>query len=313
MRVFRMVRVVRVVKHVKWLKSLRTMVFALINSFISLMWAFFMIMLIIFVFSILFCHGVAQYNYSSVERFGRGWVPEDWLTQASETRAVYGSLWETCVSLFGAVTGGNDWMFYGGYLRNLKMDENDLTGEIYFIVFGFYVAFCTVGLLNVVTGIFVDSAVTTRTEDEVVDAFKDEMNNRQQEVRRIFQEAVGEEDTNDQDDAPKKPMLTFDQLKEQLDNPWVKAYFSGLDIDPNEAAIIFTLMDTDHNGRVTIDEFIDGTMKLKGSAKSVDMLLLMSLTRQVYGQIQYPMLLYGGRNEIHQVSDPPRRTASQDL
>eukprot|EP00913_Durusdinium_trenchii_P020633 g19377.t3 len=271
----------------------------------------FMIMLIIFVFSILFCHGVAQYNYSSVERFGRGLVPEDWLTQASETRAVYGSLWETCVSLFGAVTGGNDWMFYGGYLRNLKMDENDLTGEIYFIVFGFYVAFCTVGLLNVVTGIFVDSAVTTRTEDE------DEMNNRQQEVRRIFQEAVGEEDTNDQDDAPKKPMLTFDQLKEQLDNPWSQAYFSGLDIDPNEAAIIFTLMawDTDHNGRVTIDEFIDGTMKLKGSAKSVDMLLLMF--DHVRFMAKFNTLCCYMEDEMRSIKSVilpgAPRTASQDL
>eukprot|EP00435_Cladocopium_sp_Y103_P001138 s1892_g1.t1 len=68
----------------------------------------------------------------------------------------------------------------------------------------------------------------------------------------------------------------------------IPAYFSGLEIDPNEAAIIFTLMDTDHNGRVSIDEFIDGTMKLKGSAKSVDMLLLMLL-----GQPKNQMAIIG--------------------
>ena len=272
LRVFRMVRVIRVVKHVKWLKSLRTMVFALINSFVSLMWAFFMIMLIIFVFSILFCHGVAAHNFAIGADDAAAYA------EALAAGEVFGSLWETCVSLFGAVSGGNDWMFYAEFLRSMRQDQHDLTGEIYFAIFAFYVAFCTVGLLNVVTGIFVDSAVTTRTEDEVVDAFKDEMENRQQEVRRIFTEAVGgdEHDMHSPHSHSKhKPSLTYEQLKEQLDNPWVKAYFSGLEIDPNEAAIIFTLMDTDHNGRVTIDEFIDGTMKLKGAAKSVDMLLLM--------------------------------------
>ena len=41
-------------------------------------------------------------------------------------------------------------------------------GEFYFILFNFYVAFCVMGLFNVVTGVFVDSAVCTRTEDEIV-------------------------------------------------------------------------------------------------------------------------------------------------
>ena len=41
-------------------------------------------------------------------------------------------------------------------------------GEFYFILFNFYIAFCVMGLFNVVTGVFVDSAVCTRTEDEIV-------------------------------------------------------------------------------------------------------------------------------------------------
>jgi len=259
LRVFRMVRIIRIVRNVKGLKSLRTMVFALINSFTSLLWAFFMIILIIFVFGVLFCHGVAAHNLSL--------DPDDTIgvKEALDSQWAFGSLWETSISLFSAVSGGNDWLVYGSQLRRLKPTDDSLVGEFYFITFCFYVAFCTIGMLNVVTGIFVDSAVTTRTEDEVVDAFKEQMNLRRQEVRRIFTEA----------DVDGVGSLTFEQLKEQFDHPWVKAYFSGLDIDPNEAAIIFTLMDADHNGRVTIEEFIEGTMKLKGSAKSVDMLLLM--------------------------------------
>lgn len=69
--------------------------------------------------------------------------------------------------------------------------------------------------------------------------------------------------------------MSLAELEKHLDNPWVKAYFSGLDIDPSEATVIFTLMDTDGSNSVSIDEFVDGTMKLKGHAKSIDILSMM--------------------------------------
>lgn len=256
LRVFRLVRVIRVVKAVKALRSLRTMVFATINSFVALMWAFALIGLIIVVTSILLLNGVASY----FDKLHTSLPDETLLEQATDINVSFGSLYECMVSLYSSVTGGNDWMHYGEKLRKL-----DPSRELYFWIFMFYVGFCVVGLLNVVTGIFVDSAVTTRTEDEVVDSFNDENQRRIKEVERIFHEA----------DVDGVGSLTYNQFKEHLESPWVRAYFSGLEIDPEEAAIIFTLMDTDNNGRLSVNEFIDGTMKLKGGARSVDLLLLM--------------------------------------
>jgi len=65
------------------------------------------------------------------------------------------------------------------------------------------------------------------------------------------------------------------ELKKHLADPWVRAYFAGLEIDPTEAQVIFQLIDIENRGEVTIDEFVDGTMKLKGHAKSIDILSLM--------------------------------------
>merc|ERR1712224_477788 len=50
---------------------------------------------------------------------------------------------------------------------------------------------------------------------------------------------------------------------------------SGLEIDTSEALSIFTLLDADGNDQVSLDEFIAGAMKLKGHARSVDVLTLM--------------------------------------
>jgi len=252
-RVFRVVRVVRVVRFIKALKSLRTMVFALLNSFTCLMWAFVMIILIMFVFAIVFGNAVAgHFDTLNLDS-------PDQQENALLVNKSFGSIYETMVTLFCSITGGNDWMMYGELLRLLQH------GELYFLIFAFYIVFCLVGMLNVVTGIFVDSAVCTRTEDEVVECFTEDQRRTSEEVRRIFKEA----------DLDNSGTLSFQELASHLENPWVKAYFSGLDIDPSEAGIIFTLIDTDGSNTVSIDEFVDGTMKLKGHAKSIDVLSMM--------------------------------------
>jgi len=253
LRAFRVIHVVRVVRTVKALKSLRTMIFALLKSFMCLMWAFVMILLIVFVFSIVFNSAIAGYfDYLDVAN-------ESEVADALRVHASFGSLYETMVSLLCAITGGYDWMNYGKLLRLLEH------GELYFVVFCFYVVFCLIGVLNVVTGIFVDSAVSTRTEDEIVECFTDDQRRISREVRRIFKEA----------DVDNSNTLCFAELVKHLGNPWVKAYFSGLNIDPSEAGIIFTLFDKDGSDSVSIDEFVDGTMKLQGHAKSIDVLALM--------------------------------------
>jgi hypothetical protein len=218
-RVFRIVRVVKVVKTVKALQSLRTMIFALMNSIICLAWAFVLITLVVFVFGIIFIGAVETY-YESLSK-------EDFLgmKQATDVNESFGSLYMAMVSLFSALTGGNDWMMYGELLRYVGGNR-----ETYFLVFVFFIGFCTIGMLNVVTGIFVDSAVCTRTDDEVVQNWREDWQRTSDEVRNIFQAA----------DKDCSGTMSYEELVEQLENPRVRAYFSGLEIDPSEASIIFT-------------------------------------------------------------------------
>eukprot|EP00440_Ansanella_granifera_P008808 gb/GFBE01009542.1/.p1 GENE.gb/GFBE01009542.1/~~gb/GFBE01009542.1/.p1 ORF type:complete len:643 (+),score=135.15 gb/GFBE01009542.1/:1-1929(+) len=253
LRVFRLVRVVRVVKSVKALRRLRTMIFSIANSFIDLIWAFIVVILILFVFSIIFDNAVATYfegvDVSDSEK----------VLEAREVQKMFGSLPETMISLWSAVSGGNDWMTYGELLRKIDM------GDFYFMVFNFFIAFCVVGLFNVVTGVFVDSAVCSRTEDEVVQSYLDDLRATTQDIKGFF--AKADEDCSG--------TLSFEEFRNHLQNPMVKAYFHGLDIDPEEASIIFTILDGDMNNEILIEEFVNGTMKLKGSATKLDLATLM--------------------------------------
>eukprot|EP00437_Effrenium_voratum_P046692 CAMPEP_0181537152 /NCGR_PEP_ID=MMETSP1110-20121109/75199_1 /TAXON_ID=174948 /ORGANISM="Symbiodinium sp., Strain CCMP421" /LENGTH=622 /DNA_ID=CAMNT_0023668705 /DNA_START=60 /DNA_END=1926 /DNA_ORIENTATION=- len=256
-RVFRLVRVVRLVRTVKWLRSLRTMLFAMISSLGSLIWAFVMICFIMFVFSIIFGNAAVSY-------FDQ--VNADITTERDDADAVYdsfGSLFTSFVTLFGAIFGGTDWMIFQPTLSLLGSGGY---GELYFCMFLFYIGFCLVGLLNVVTGIFVDSAVTTRTEDEVVDSYREDLQRTSDEVQRIFHSA-------DVGDSGRLTLEAFSRCLKQ--NAWVAAYFAGLDIGADDAGTIFTLMDTNGSGDITVEEFVQGTMKLKGHAKSIDIFAIM--------------------------------------
>jgi hypothetical protein len=291
-RVLRLIRVVRLVRTVKALRSLRTMIFSMISSLACLLWAFVMIGLVTFIFSIVFGNAVSAF-FEEVDVSNAAEVET-----ALRLHKTFGSVYASTVSLYSAITGGNDWMAYGEQLQDL--DSN----HFYFVLFMFYIGFCLVGMLNVVTGIFVDSAVCTRTEDEVVDSYTEDLERTSDEVRRIFKEA----------DIDKSGLLTQEEFINHLaDNAWVAAYFSGMQIDTSDAATIFTLMDADCSGDLTVDEFVEGTMKLKGGARSIDIFSMMFDHARLAAQVnklsslteEYLVALY--ERLIPRSSDEPTR------
>eukprot|EP00931_Biecheleriopsis_adriatica_P057232 TRINITY_DN33948_c0_g1_i1.p1 TRINITY_DN33948_c0_g1~~TRINITY_DN33948_c0_g1_i1.p1 ORF type:complete len:598 (-),score=86.47 TRINITY_DN33948_c0_g1_i1:23-1780(-) len=253
LRVFRTMRLARIVQTMSPLRYLRTMLFAIVNSFACLLWAFAMMALSIYLFSIVLGSAVTHYfTLCDLDDAGER-------ARAMKVADHFGSIYSTMIALFASMTGGQDWMFYATELRNLP------NGEEFFLLYCFFIFFCMVGVLNVINGIFVDNAVCTRTEDEVVENFRKEQNSVSENIRRIF----------NQSDTDSDGSITLTELEQQMKHPWVKAYFAGLDIDIREASIIFTLTDTDGNGYLSVDEFVTSVLKMKGSAKSVDILAMM--------------------------------------
>merc|ERR1711934_390605 len=68
--------------------------------------------------------------------------------------------------------------------------------------------------------------------------------------------------------------LTPDEVKAAMDNPDNMKKLALLDLPFEDPIELFTLLDVDNSGEISIDEFISGCMRIKGTAKSKDILAL---------------------------------------
>merc|ERR1711957_1158083 len=105
--------------------------------------------------------------------------------------------------------------------------------------------------MNVVTGVFVDSVLTSVMRDK--DTFL--VNN----VKELFQGL--DHGIND--------VMTWDVFKSKLDLPQMQEAFKAINVDPSEALGLFKLLDLDESGGVNVQEFLSGCLRLRGPAKAL--------------------------------------------
>merc|ERR1712032_589356 len=121
-----------------------------------------------------------------------------------------------------------------------------------------YVAFTVFAVLNVVTGQFVNNA-SKASESDTDHMMLEEVNERQKHIKNV-QELFTRVDTSGSGE------LTWETFADHFSDPRVQAYFRFLKIDTDicGAESLFRMLDFDGNGRVSIDEFVGGCMKLRG-------------------------------------------------
>jgi len=168
----------------------------------------------------------------------------------------FGTLPETMLSLYQCITGGMDW---GNALEPLREE----IGQVTTLPFAIYIAFSVLVLLNVITGVFVESALKNTKEDKESVLIK--------HMRKLFLEEGGDF----------KSTISYNMLIAELEKPAMREYFKALDVDPSEAEKVFKLIDVDESGTVTADEFLTGSLALSGSARALDIEVLKQESRHL--------------------------------
>jgi len=167
----------------------------------------------------------------------------------------FGTVPSSIYSLYTAITGGRNW---GTFVPPLWE-----VGWIHASCFMGYITFTFFGVLNIVTSVFVECAMqsTQRHRDLLVEDRRAFELGHLKHMRAIFKEI----------DMDESGTVEYEELKKRLsDNIALQDYFNALELNATDTLTLFELLDQDGSGELSIDEFVDGCMRLKGEARSFD-------------------------------------------
>lgn len=213
--------------------ELRSLVVSLTDSSHTVFWMLSLLLLIMFALSVYFTHAVTRTKVDALP-----------LDHALEVQ--FGSMQRTMVSLFESISSGISWDVL---LQPLMTECSPWIA----LVFMTYIALVVFVFLNVVTGIFVESAMEKAREDK-----KKVLMSR---LWSLFQIA----------DLDGSGTMDWAKFQKSLDNPNCQSYLKAIDLGGEEAWDLFQLLDLDCSDNLDIHEFVNGCMHLHGSAKAIDL------------------------------------------
>jgi hypothetical protein len=155
----------------------------------------------------------------------------------------------TFFTLLQSVTGGMDWAeVFDPLIQEI--------GPEAYVPFLIFLLFMVLAVMNVVTGVFLDKASRNAKDDiEHLALMK---------ARAIFVAA----------DFNASGSISWEDFERVLHHKDVTSFFDALDLDAAEGKTLFDLLDLTGDGTVSADEFLCGCLRLRGSAKALDLLVL---------------------------------------
>lgn len=212
-----------------------------------------MMMLILFMFSLVFVQGVSTYLADGSTDY------HDHMSNAMLTER-FGSIGDSILSLYLAITGGQDW---GEVYKVISP-----IGPMYSYVFLGFIGFCQISLLNILTGIFVENALThsqPTKEQLALEKHKEEFALNSELQRQI--EAL------DPDGDGRVPLDDF--FLGVVGSP-LHVYLDSIDVSVQELKDFVKLFCANKKGEtgertISVQSLIHGCTLVRGNARNLDM------------------------------------------
>jgi len=248
-RLARTFRILRIIRIITFFQPLRLLLLSVLSTLRSLFWTVLLLMLILYMFGVLFTQ--ASNGHLAPTLKGHHVVAE------ADLRKYYGSVGRSVYTLFKSITSGVDWQTVVEPLQEIHWSWTTL--------FVLYIAFSYFAVLNVVTGVFCQTAIESAIKDqeEVKLAQENSKQTYIEQLTELFQDV----------DTDGSGELTIDEFEDLLQDERLQKYCASLDITIDDAWALFKLLDTDGSGAIGVEEFVTGCLRLQGSARGVDLAL----------------------------------------
>lgn len=255
LRILRIVRIVRVVRVFRFFRELRMMVYSILNCMRSLVWAICLLTSINYVAAIFFTQAVSDYRFAGQQD----------TELASELEQYFAHLYQAMYYLFLSTSGGISWGEIAAPLIELHWS--------YGIVMCLLISFTMFAVLNIVTAVFVEHGMQTAQMDR--DNFLQLLHERDKSavsvLRRIFKAT----------DVDQSGYIDYEEFIKICEDKAAQASFHQLDLALPEVKTLFFLLDEDKSNSVSVNEFVDGCLRLRGGARNVDMASLMQENKRI--------------------------------
>eukprot|EP00929_Paragymnodinium_shiwhaense_P099726 TRINITY_DN6152_c0_g1_i1.p1 TRINITY_DN6152_c0_g1~~TRINITY_DN6152_c0_g1_i1.p1 ORF type:complete len:734 (-),score=167.82 TRINITY_DN6152_c0_g1_i1:297-2498(-) len=240
LRVFRLLRILRLIRLLHFFDDMNVVAAAIFASLKFLLGTCLLLFGLMYVFGIAFSQLVTAHR---IENLG---VSED-----PALERWWGSLTRCMLSLYEAILGGVDW----DEVLVPLLEMSSTVGALFI----FYIAFAILAMMNVITGIFVDSAMrqAVRMKDQEFT----------EHLIKLYGSLMSE---SDGDRVSKEVFIA------SMSQPTVQEYISGLGVEFCDTATLFDLLDEEDTGYVSADALVKGMVRLRAGAKFLDIMALLS-------------------------------------
>mmetsp|Transcript_2044 Transcript_2044/g.7920 ORF Transcript_2044/g.7920 Transcript_2044/m.7920 type:complete len:321 (+) Transcript_2044:913-1875(+) len=243
------------------------------GSVVTLFWAFLVMFIIMYCVCVLIINGIVGDALDSVG--GRRLSPNIFSVPVDtdtwqELDLYYGSFGKACLTMFRGISGGGDWSIFAMPLVQLSW--------WYGFLWVFYIGFMLYGVLNILTGIFVDTAMKAAEADCSI-AVQEQMQ-KEEELRQIVRSVFWHLDEDSSGE------LTKNEFSNLLGNTRIVAHLRSIGIEAGKAEGLFDLLDEDKSGLLTIEEVVEGFVDIQGEAKAMDTLTLKQEMKKLHKSVE---------------------------
>jgi len=134
------------------------------------------------------------------------------------------------------------------------------------MIFGF-------GLIAVINGVFIKETFKVAESDDRFMLMQQEHQQRMhvKKMKDLFSAA----------DTDGSGGLSFDEFKEIMEINHVKSWLAAMQLETESVEALFSLIDSNGDGELTVEELVTGAGRLKGTAKNFDVVTLTVLVREM--------------------------------
>jgi voltage-gated sodium channel len=248
LRLVRVLTVGRLVRLMMGFKELWAVISGFFEAVKTLAWISIFLVFVLYVCAVFVTIEIGQNSetYEPYRIISGGWDYQEY----------FGNVAKSMFTLFQVVTL-DDWS--DGVARHVMTNQPAMAA--FFILF---VLFSSFGLMNVVVAIIVERTLSAAKQNEQRIQRNQERERARvlNHLREIFEYA----------DKDGNGSLTVEEFRSAIRQPDIERKLKLIELPVADAEELFAILDHDGSGELSVDEFIGGCVRLKGPAKSKDLL-----------------------------------------